>query len=87
MRSSAPQAAASFFSDDPDRWAEQWANESLLAAHEACLSLRITGQKGSDYKVSWEGKPAYDARCKPIANSRLTGAVRNLAALLNTVLG
>jgi hypothetical protein len=88
MTAALPPAPAGFLAPgDPDRWAEQWATESLIAAREAYVSLRITGPKRSDFKVSWEGKPAYDARCKPVANERLAAAVRNLAALLNRVLG
>lgn len=72
---------------EPHRWAERWATESLSAAHEAYVSLRITGRTGNAFKVSWEGKAGYDARCQPIANARLAAAVRNLAGLLNRVLG
>lgn len=88
LTQASPEASAGFLaSGDPERWAEQWATESLMAAREAYVSLRITGASGSNYKVSWEGKPGYDARCKPIATARLTAAVRNLAALLNRIFG
>ena len=58
----------------------------LGAAREAYSSLRIAGPRGADdFNVSWEGKAAYDARCKPIASRQLATAVRNLAALLNKI--
>lgn len=83
-----PPAPAGFMApNDPARWAEGWATTSLIAAREAYATLRITGPSGNtNFKVSWDGKPAYDARCKPIANERLASAVRNLADLLNRIL-
>ena len=86
MTAALPSPQAQFAPSDPERWAEQWATESLVAAREAYSSLRLTGPRGSnDFDVSWEGKAAYDARCKPIANRQLAAAVRNLAALLNKI--
>lgn len=87
MTAALPPVATFVDPGDPERWAEQWASDSLATAREAYVSLRITGKKGTDFNVSWEGKAAYDARCKPIANTRLADAVRNLAALLNQILG
>lgn len=72
----------------PDRWAEQWANSALLHARSAYEGLRITDRiAGGKYKVSWESKSAYDSRCKPVVTAQLTSAARNLASLLNTILG
>lgn len=71
-----------------DQWAKTWATESLADAHKAYQSLVITGPSGTsttNFRVGWEGQPVYDARCKPIANQRLTAAVRHLAALLNEI--
>ena len=70
----------------PDQWAVQWANESLVQARSAYQSLRIVRRlSGGKFKVSWEGKPAYDARCQPIVSQQLTRAAQNLAALLNAI--
>lgn len=80
-------APAGFLANDPALWAKEWATESLIAAREAYVSLRITGKQDNYFKVSWEGKSAYDARCKPVSDARLAAAVQNLAALLNRVLG
>ncbi|HYD58738.1 MAG TPA: S1/P1 nuclease [Noviherbaspirillum sp.] len=72
----------------PDQWGEQWANTALLHARAAYETLRITDKlDGGKFKVSWEGKAAYDRRCKPIVTAQLTAAARNLALLLNTVMG
>jgi hypothetical protein len=88
MTAALPPAPVAFDApNDPERWAEGWATKSLIAAREAYRTLSITGASGStNFKVSWEGKPAYDARCKPIANERLASAVRNLADLLDRIL-
>lgn len=65
---------------------EKWAFESILAARSAYQSLEITGPKGAkDFKVSWEGKEAYDARNVPIQQERIETASGNLAALLNGI--
>ena len=86
MTAALPPPQAHFAPIDPERWAEQWATDSLVAAREAYNSLRITGPRGADeFNVSWEGKAAYDARCKPVASRQLATAVRNLAALLNKI--
>jgi hypothetical protein len=89
MTAALPRASAGVrAAGDPARWAEEWATKSMMAAREAYASLRITGASGNtNFKVSWEGKPAYDARCRPVANERLASAVRNLADLLNRILG
>lgn len=72
----------------PDRWGEQWASTALLHARSAYQTLHITEKlSGGKYKVSWEGKAAYDSRCKPIVTAQLTAAARNLATLLNTIVG
>lgn len=70
----------------PDQWAEQWANDSLVEARKAYESLRIVSRlSGGKFKVSWEGKTAYDARCRPIVSQQLTLAVQHLADLLNAI--
>ena len=68
-----------------EEWAVEWANESLVAARSAYQSLEIIGPNGEDFDVDWEGKPAYDQRCKPIALTRLKDSVRNLAAMLDAI--
>ncbi|HEU4508113.1 MAG TPA: S1/P1 nuclease [Pyrinomonadaceae bacterium] len=69
-----------------DRWAEQWANDSLVEARRAYESLRIVRRlSGGKFKVSWEGKAAYDARCRPIVQQQLTLAAQHLADLLNAI--
>lgn len=88
MTRALPLAHADLFaSPDPARWAEQWANASLEAARAAYQSLRISAKSGTNFSVSWEGKTEYDERCTPIANERLASAVRNLADLINVLLG
>ena len=70
----------------PDQWAQQWATNSLVLARSAYQSLRIVRRlSGGKYKVSWEGKAAYDARCQPIVSQQLTLAAQNLAELLNAI--
>jgi hypothetical protein len=72
----------------PDRRAAVWATESLIAARSAYQSLVIVGPHpgdADDFDVSWEGRHAYDARCKPIVEQQLTAAADNLAALLNAI--
>lgn len=68
-----------------DEWAVEWANESLMAAQSAYKSLKIAGSQEGDFAVSWEGKAAYDQRCKPIALGRLKAAATNLAAMLDAI--
>ena len=68
-----------------EEWAVEWANESLAAARSAYQSLEIVGPNGDDFDVSWEGKPAYEQRCKPIALTRLKDSVRDLAAMLDAI--
>ena len=69
----------------PDHWAEQWATDSLLEARKAYESIQINEKNGGKYIVSWEGKSAYDLRCKPIVSRQLTLAAKNLAKLLNVI--
>jgi hypothetical protein len=61
---------------------EQWATASLTCARQAYLGLRIDTPEGQGYRVTWDGKQAYDSRCTPILQERLTTAARNLAHLL-----
>jgi hypothetical protein len=69
----------------PDLWGSGWATQSLLQAREAYKSLTISQKVGTKFKVDWEGRNAYTARCSPIVSERLTAAASNLAKLLNTV--
>jgi S1/P1 Nuclease len=69
----------------PEDWAEDWANETLAGARSAYQSIEITGANGSNFDVDWEGKEAYDKRCKPIALERMKSAARNLALLLDAI--
>lgn len=67
-------------------WPIQWANNSLVEARKAYETLRIVRKvNGGKYKVSWEGKAAYDARCQPIVAQQLKAAAQNLAELLNAI--
>ena len=50
-----------------------------------CEGAGVRLPRATRLNVSWEGKTAYDARCKPIASRQLATAVRNLAALLNKI--
>jgi hypothetical protein len=48
--------------------------------------LSIAGKlSGGKFKVSWDGKAAYDARCRPIVSQKLTLAAQHLADLLNAI--
>jgi hypothetical protein len=69
----------------PEEWAEDWAHESLAAARSAYKLIKITGANGNNFNVDWEGKDAYDTRCKPIALERMKSAARNLALLLDAI--
>jgi hypothetical protein len=68
-----------------EEWAAEWATESLMAARSAYESLEIVGPNGDDFNVSWEGKPAYDQRCTPIALDRVKDSVKNLVAMLDAI--
>lgn len=69
----------------PEDWVKDWADQSLAAARQAYQSLVITGPNGKNFNVSWEGKTAYDDRCKPIVLDRMKAAVRNLSILLDAI--
>jgi len=76
----------------PARWAEHWANSALLHARAAYDSLRITERvtehiDGHRFRVSWEGKAAYDKRFRPVVTAQLSSAAADLASLLNVILG
>lgn len=71
----------------PELWPEQWASESLVTARAAYKSLKIAEARGNKFIVSWEGKEAYEARCKPLVIRQMKLAAQNLAALLDEVLG
>ncbi|HZG54765.1 MAG TPA: S1/P1 nuclease [Pyrinomonadaceae bacterium] len=71
----------------PELWPEQWASESLVTARAAYKSLKIAEARGNKFIVSWEGKEAYEARCKPLVIQQMKLAAQNLAALLDEVLG
>ena len=66
-------------------WAEQWANGSLAAAGEAYRTLKIVQKTASGFKVSWEGKAAYNERCAPLLRNQMAMAARHLAELLNMI--
>jgi hypothetical protein len=71
-----------------DQWAVQWATESLVQARKAYQSLEIKGKfknKQNQFAMNWEGRQTYDARCKPIVDSQMKLAAKNLAALLNAI--
>lgn len=81
--STAPPAEAD--ATPVEDWILEWTNDSLAAAREAYKSIKITGPNGNAFDVTWEGKTAYDSRCKPIAIDRMKAAARNLAALLDEI--
>jgi hypothetical protein len=66
-------------------WAEQWANASLIVAREAYRTLKIVQSTTSGYKVSWEGKIAYNERCAPLLRNQMALAARHLAQMLNAI--
>ncbi|MBV9926745.1 MAG: S1/P1 nuclease [Acidobacteria bacterium] len=74
-----------------ERRAEEWANESIVAAREAYRNIVIIGRSGKDFRVSWEGfetpegRQPYTARCAPILLDRMRKSVRRLADLLNEI--
>ncbi|HET6892145.1 MAG TPA: S1/P1 nuclease [Pyrinomonadaceae bacterium] len=82
---SADATAEAFDDSSPEDWIEKWTNESLAAAREAYKSLAISSPNGEKFNVTWEGKQAYDARCKPIALDRMKSSARNLALLLDAI--
>lgn len=79
--------------DDPGpmkQWPENWANVSHEASREAYktfeISEKVTSNSGKvSYKVSWEGKAAYNQRCGPILQNQMSAAARHLAELLNSI--
>jgi hypothetical protein len=74
-----------------ERWAEEWAGESLLAAREAYRNIEIIERVNNGFRVSWEGfttpqgRQPYNARCAPILLDRMRKGVRRLADLLNEI--
>ncbi|HYY59067.1 MAG TPA: S1/P1 nuclease [Pyrinomonadaceae bacterium] len=74
-----------------ERWAEEWANESILAAREAYRNIEIIERRNNGFRVSWEGfttsegRQPYNARCAPILLDRMRKSVRRLADLLNEI--
>jgi hypothetical protein len=74
-----------------DRWAEEWADESLVASREAYRTIVIVERRNNGFGVSWEGfttsqgRPLYSARCAPILLDRMKQSVRHLADLLNEI--
>ncbi len=66
-------------------WPEAWATTSIRLARSAYKSLRIVKKLTKQYKVEWEGKEAYDARCEPIVRQQTEAAARHLADLLNKI--
>lgn len=74
-----------------ERWAERWADESLLAAREAYRNIVIVERRNNGFRVSWEGfttpqgREPYNARCAPILLDRIRKSVRHLADLLNEI--
>jgi hypothetical protein len=88
QQSVAGEVEAAVLADETATLPEQWVMQSLAQARQAYQSLKITKSlSGGKYKVDWEGKAAYDARCQPIVSRQLTLAAQNLASLLNTLLG
>jgi hypothetical protein len=71
----------------PELRPQQWASESLVSAREAYKSLKITEGSGNKFIVAWEGKEAYDMRCKPLVIQQMKLAAQNLATLLDEILG
>ena len=72
---------------EPELWPQRWAFESLIVARETYKSLKITAQRQDKFIVAWEGKEAYDKRCKPLVIQQMKLAAQNLAALLDEILG
>jgi hypothetical protein len=72
----------------PERLPEQWATETLKAAKVAYQSLEIcdVNDDKTTFKISWDGKEAYDKRCIPIIEKQIALASQNLAVLLNKIL-
>jgi len=74
-----------------ERWAEEWADESLLAAREAYRNIEIVERRNNGFRVSWEGfttpqgRQPYSARCAPVLLDRMRKSVRRLADLLNEI--
>lgn len=74
-----------------ERWAEEWADESLVAAREAYRNIVIVERRPNGFAVSWEGfttsqgREPYSARCAPILLDRMSTSVRHLADLLNEI--
>ncbi|HLM02052.1 MAG TPA: S1/P1 nuclease [Pyrinomonadaceae bacterium] len=71
----------------PEDWVIVWAADSIRQARQSYQSLVITEPSGNKFKVSWEGKQSYDARCVPIVINQMRKAAQNLALVLDTVLG
>lgn len=74
-----------------ERWAEEWADESLIGSREAYRNIVIVERRPNGFAVSWEGfttsqgRQPYSARCAPILLDRMKQSVRHLADLLNEI--
>jgi hypothetical protein len=71
----------------PEDWVTVWASDSIRQARKAYQSLVITEPSGNKFKVSWEGKQSYDARCIPVIIGQMRKAAQNLALVLDEVMG
>lgn len=69
----------------PDRWAEKWAYDSVLASRRAYQPLKMEGKSGSKYKVSWQSKDAYDKECGPLVTQQLALGGQRLALMINAL--
>lgn len=71
----------------------EWANRSLEAARKAYFSISVVAPRADverhpkdvSYTVTWEGRDAYNARCREILIERMTQGATNLADVLNTL--
>lgn len=68
-----------------DQWAEHWALDSVLKSRIAYQSLSISKKEGKKFRLTWEGKKGYDARCAPLVAEQLVLGSQRLALMVNEI--
>jgi S1/P1 nuclease len=89
LRSNIPKVKANT-SGNHDRWAEEWADESIKLASGAYSGLRMgrctLSPQGKITRINIDLPPNYKQKETPIVRDQLSKASLRLAALLNTIL-
>lgn len=72
-----------------EMWPKEWATHSLEVARQAYVSIAIIGShsdsrsESASYDVNWEGRAAYNERCRGLLVEQMSLGAKNLAAVIN----